>query len=87
MAKAGLARLEELVEGGAATDEVIDRLRAGLQAIGTTRARLDQDPGPERALTERELRGYLISAEGAELSRLYKTAPSMPPSADGSSGP
>jgi CPA1 family monovalent cation:H+ antiporter len=73
MAEAGLARLEELAEDGAAPDEVIDRVRASLQArIGTTRARMD--PGPDAtgtALTERELRGDLITAEGAELSRLY----------------
>src|SRR5262249_42406988 len=51
----------------------IDRLRTSLQArIGTTRARLDQDRGPEPgALTERELRGDLITAEAAELSRLF----------------
>jgi monovalent cation/hydrogen antiporter len=75
MAEAGLARLEELADNGAAPDEVIDRLRASLQArIGTTRARMDpsaDDAGT--ALTERELRGYLITAEGAELSRLYDT--------------
>jgi Na+/H+ antiporter len=73
MAEAGLARLDELADNGAAPDEVIDRLRASLQArIGTTRARLDQDPGTgPGALTERELRGDLITAEGAELARLY----------------
>jgi len=43
LAEAGLARLDELAESGAAPDAVIDRLRTGLQArIGTTRARLDQ---------------------------------------------
>jgi CPA1 family monovalent cation:H+ antiporter len=74
MAEAGLARLDELADSGAAPDEAIDRLRASLQArIGTTRARLDQDPGAEPgALTERELRGDLITAESAELSRLYQ---------------
>jgi CPA1 family monovalent cation:H+ antiporter len=74
MAEAGLARLDELADDHAAPDEVIDRLRASLQArIGTTRPRLDQDPGTEPgALTERELRGDLITAEGAELSRLYQ---------------
>jgi monovalent cation/hydrogen antiporter len=73
MAEAGLARLEELADGDAAPDEVIDRLRTGMQArIGTTRARMDTGPdatGP--ALTERDLRGDLITAETAELSRLY----------------
>jgi monovalent cation/hydrogen antiporter len=73
MAEAGLARLEELTEGGAAPDEVIDRLRTSLQArIGTTQARLDQAPDTGRGTrTERELRGDLIAAENAELSRLY----------------
>ncbi|HEY7359796.1 MAG TPA: hypothetical protein VH642_03225, partial [Streptosporangiaceae bacterium] len=74
MAEAGLARLEELAEDGAAPDAVIDRLRATLQArIGHTRARLDQGPGAGTAArTERELRGDLIAAENAELSRLFQ---------------
>jgi monovalent cation/hydrogen antiporter len=74
MAEAGLARLEELADSGAAPDEVIDRLRASLQArIGTTRDRLDQGPGTEpTALTERELRGDLIAAENSELTRLFQ---------------
>jgi len=74
MAEAGLARLEELADDRAAPDEVIDRLRASLQArIGTTRARMDHGPDAARtALTERELRGDLITAETAELSRLYE---------------
>ena len=73
MAEAGLGRLEELAEGGAAPDEVIDRLRTGLQArIGTTRARTGHSPDAAgAALTERELRGDLITAETAELARLY----------------
>jgi monovalent cation/hydrogen antiporter len=73
MAEAGLARLDELAADGAAPDEVIDRLRAGLQArIGTTRARTDHSPdATTTALTERELHGDLIAAETAELSRLY----------------
>jgi CPA1 family monovalent cation:H+ antiporter len=75
MAEAGLARLEELAEGGAAPDEVIDRLRTSLQArIGTTRAHMDHSPNAAgTARTERELRGDLITAESAELSRLYDT--------------
>jgi monovalent cation/hydrogen antiporter len=53
---------------------VIGRIRAGLQArIGTARARLDADQQTTReALTERELRGQLIAAENAELSRLFQ---------------
>ena len=74
LAEAGLARLNELADSGAAPDAVIDRLRTGLQArIGTTRARMDQGPETEAAaLTERELRGDLIAAENAELSRLFQ---------------
>ncbi len=75
LAEAGLARLDELADDGAAPDEVIDRLRTSLQArIGNVRARLDQESGTEPgALTERELRGDLLAAENAELSRLYET--------------
>jgi CPA1 family monovalent cation:H+ antiporter len=74
MAEAGLARLEELADDGAAPDAVIDRLRATLQArVGSTRARLDAGPGAgPAARTERELRGELIAAENAELSRLFQ---------------
>ena len=52
------------------------RLRAGLEArIGTTRARLDHDQETAReARTERELRGELIAAENAELSRLFEAS-------------
>ncbi len=73
MAEAGLARLEELAEDGTAPDEVIDRLRTSLQArIGATRARMDPSPGTaETARTERDLRGDLLTAETAELTRLY----------------
>ena len=73
LAEAGLARLDELAESGAAPDAVIDRLRSGLQdRIGSTRARIGRDPGTEPgAMSERELRGDLIAAEGAELARLF----------------
>jgi CPA1 family monovalent cation:H+ antiporter len=73
MAEAALARLEELAEGSAAPDEMIDRLRGSLQArIGTARARTrPSSSAASTALTERELRGDLITAEAAELSRLY----------------
>jgi monovalent cation/hydrogen antiporter len=75
LAEAGLARLDELAEEDAAPDAVIGRIRAGLQArIGTARARLDADQETAReALTERELRGQLIAAENAELSRLFQS--------------
>jgi len=72
LAEAGLARLDELADSSAAPDAVIDRLRTGLQArIGNTRARVERDPHSERdALSERELRGDLLAAQNAELSRL-----------------
>jgi hypothetical protein len=74
LAEAALARLDELADDDAAPDAVIDRARASLQArIGQTRARADGTwtPGPD-GLTERELRRDLISAENAELARLYE---------------
>ena len=74
LAEAALARLDELADDDAAPDAVIDRARASLQArIGQIRARADgtRAPGPD-GLTERELRRDLISAENAELARLYE---------------
>ena len=72
LAEAALARLDELAGDDAAPDAVIDRARASLQArIGQTRAAGGtRAPGPD-GLTERELRRDLISAENAELARLY----------------
>ena len=74
LAEAGLARLDELADSDAAPDAVIDRVRASLQArIGHSRARIDGTPPPEPdGLTERELRRDLITAENAELTRLYQ---------------
>jgi monovalent cation/hydrogen antiporter len=74
LAEAGLARLNELAEEGAAPDAVIDRLRAVLDTrIGSTRDRLDQSPDTEpEAVPERELRADLIAAENAELARLFE---------------
>lgn len=73
MAEAGLARLDELADTDAASDAVVDRLRASLNTrIGHTRARMDGDEPPEPDLmTEREVRRDLIDAEHAELARLY----------------
>jgi CPA1 family monovalent cation:H+ antiporter len=73
LAEAALARLDELASSDAAPDELVDRLRAGLESrIGQTRARIEPGPGDgQRALTERELRGDLIAAENAELARLF----------------
>ena len=74
LAEAGLARLDELADDEAAPDAVIDRARASLQArIGQSRARIDGSHAPEPGgLTERELRRDLITAENAELARLYE---------------
>ena len=74
LAEAGLARLDELADGDAVPDAVIDRLRDSLQArIGRGRARVEAgaDAAPA-ALTERQVRRELIAAEQAELSRLYR---------------
>jgi CPA1 family monovalent cation:H+ antiporter len=73
MAEAGLARLDEVAESDTAPDEVIDRLRTGLQArIGNTRTRINRAPDTEPGvLSERELQSELIAAENAELSRLF----------------
>jgi Na+/H+ antiporter len=73
LAEAGLARLDELADDAAAPDAVIDRLRASLQArIGSTSARTGHGPDTEPdKLTERQLRADLITAENAELARLF----------------
>jgi CPA1 family monovalent cation:H+ antiporter len=73
LAEAGLARLDELAEARAAPDELIDRLRASLQArIGHTRARTADGPAAQPGpLTERDVRSDLLAAENAELTRLY----------------
>jgi monovalent cation/hydrogen antiporter len=73
LAKAGLARLDELAGTGAAPDAVIDRARASLQTrIGNTRARMDGTQAPEPdGMTDRELQRDLIGAENAELASLY----------------
>jgi Na+/H+ antiporter len=73
LAEASLARLDELAETRAAPDELIDRLRAGLQVrIGNTRARAEDSPAPRAGpLTERDVRSDLLAAENAELTRLY----------------
>jgi monovalent cation/hydrogen antiporter len=74
LSEAGLARLDELAETGAAPDAIIDRLRASLQArIGDSRTRMggDADAQPQ-ARTEREVRRELITAESGELTRLFE---------------
>ncbi len=73
LAEAALARLDELAASGSASDDVIDRARAGLQArIGHARARIGGHRPPEPdGLTDRELRRDLNAAENAELARLY----------------
>jgi CPA1 family monovalent cation:H+ antiporter len=73
LAEAALARLDELAESNAASDAMIDRLRASLQGrIDNMPARAGHLPDGERGrLTERELRGDLVAAENAELARLF----------------
>jgi monovalent cation/hydrogen antiporter len=73
LAEAALARLDELADDDCATDDAIDRARAGLQArIERTRARIDGDQPPEPGgLTDRDLRRALNAAEHAELAHLY----------------
>jgi CPA1 family monovalent cation:H+ antiporter len=72
LAEAALARLDELSDGGAVSDALVDRVRTNLQErIGTARSSFrsgsDDDSGK---LAERELRRDLIAAEIAELARL-----------------
>jgi monovalent cation/hydrogen antiporter len=76
LAEAALARLDEIAAGQAASDEVIDRARASLQArIGHTRASIDPPrPAEPDGLTDRELRRDLNAAENAELARLYDSS-------------
>jgi len=73
LAEAALARLDELADDDCATDDAIDRARAGLQArIGRARARIDGTEAAEPdGLTDRDLRRALNAAEHAELARLY----------------
>ena len=68
LAEAALARLDELADSEAASDTVIDRVRASLQArIGRSRARVEGTPAPEPAgLTERELRRDELALGPAE---------------------
>jgi CPA1 family monovalent cation:H+ antiporter len=62
MAEAGLARLDELADSGAAPDAVIDRLRSGLQArIGNTRAPINRPQKPKRESCPSESSGAISS--------------------------
>ena len=73
LAEAALARLEELAAGERASDDVIDRARASLEArigFGQAGAAGDEPPEPP-GLTDRELRRELNLAENAALARLY----------------
>jgi Na+/H+ antiporter len=74
LAEAALARLDELAADSAASDAVVDRARAGLEArIGGTRARAGDGQASEQdGMTDRELRRDLNAAENAELARLYE---------------
>jgi CPA1 family monovalent cation:H+ antiporter len=74
LAEAALARLDELADGNAASDDMIDRVRATVQArAGRSRALADDGHVPEpEGLTERELRRDLNAVENTELARLYR---------------
>jgi CPA1 family monovalent cation:H+ antiporter len=73
LAEAAIARLDELATDGSVPDEVIDRVRVGLEArIGSARARVDgATAGEAEGLPDRELQHELNGAENAELARLY----------------
>ncbi|GHH83366.1 Na+/H+ antiporter [Streptomyces sulfonofaciens] len=76
LAGAGLRRLEELVEGEAVPEEVLDRLHGSLSArLASAHDRL-REAGGESARESadgvyRQLRRDLITAEADELQRLY----------------
>ncbi|MGH3301670.1 MAG: cation:proton antiporter [Streptosporangiaceae bacterium] len=75
LAEAALAQLDELAADDVASDAVIDRVRASLQArIRPARERSDgtRPPRPD-GLTEQEVRRDLNAAENAEPTRLYES--------------
>ncbi|RAG81267.1 Na+/H+ antiporter [Streptacidiphilus pinicola] len=74
LARAGLARLEQVADVEAAPEVVVDQLRRSLHArLDHARALLDEQLDADSTLmaTHRELRHELIRAEAGELSRLY----------------
>jgi CPA1 family monovalent cation:H+ antiporter len=74
LARAGLARLEQVADVEAAPEVVVDQLRRSLQArLDHARAVLDEELDADSTLmaAHRDLRHELIRAEAAELARLY----------------
>jgi CPA1 family monovalent cation:H+ antiporter len=74
LARAGLARLEQVADVEAAPEVVVEQLRRSLQArLDHARAVLDEEPDADSTLmaAHRDLRHELIRAEAAELARLY----------------
>ena len=73
LAEAALARLDELSDSNAASDALVERVRASLQArIGSAHGGSGEGSGngPDK-LTERDVRRDLIGAETAELGRMF----------------
>jgi CPA1 family monovalent cation:H+ antiporter len=75
LARAGLARLEQVADVDAAPEVVVEQLRRDLHArLDHASAVLDEAQSAEHTLmiARRELRQELIRAEELELSRLYE---------------
>ena len=76
LAQAGLARLDELSEAGAAPQAAVERLRRTLRArlehAGAELAE-DRDPAGSAVAAYRGLRRAVIAEEAAELQRLYES--------------
>jgi len=75
LAKAGLARLEEIAEAEAVPEFVTDELRRSWQArIAQIEAHAAEEPSnPSSGAAYRQLRRDLLALESAELNRLYDT--------------
>jgi CPA1 family monovalent cation:H+ antiporter len=73
LGEAALARLDELADSDTVSDAATERVRASLQArIGSAHSDGSEEPdGGPGMLTERELRRDLITAEMAELGRMF----------------
>ncbi|MEY9874820.1 Na+/H+ antiporter [Streptacidiphilus sp. MAP12-33] len=74
LARAGLARLEQVADVEAAPEVVVEQLRRSLQArLDHAQAQLHEEPDGDATLmaAHRDLRHELIRAETAELARLY----------------
>ena len=72
MAEAGIARLDELATGEEVPGAVLDRIRQSLSSrAGHARTQLEGSLIHESDLTEIDVRRDVITAQGAELDRLY----------------